>query len=149
MKWRFPVFAILLGSLLAAHVAQAAEYKSVGANPAVMYNAPSERGRKVFIAPSGMPVEVILTQSGWSKVRDATGDLSWIEATALTSKRNVVVTAATIKLYANAANDAVVLATIDKGVLLELLAPAASGWVRLQHRDGPAGFAKAADVWGE
>lgn len=149
MKRCFPIFAMLLLPMFGMRATQAAEFKSVGAYPAVMYNAPSERGRKVFVAPRGMPVEIILTQNGWSKVRDATGDLSWMEATALTSKRKVVVTAAHLKLYAAAEDGAVVVATVDKGVLLELLAPAASGWVGLKHEDGPAGFAKVAEVWGE
>lgn len=148
MKWRFPVFVVSLFTL-GMHAVQAAEFKSVADSPAVMYDAPTERGRKVFIAPRGMPLEVILTQHGWSKVRDASGDLSWMEAKALTSQRKVVVTAANSKLYAVAEEGALVVATLDKGVLLELLAPAASGWVSVKHRDGVAGFVKAAEVWGE
>lgn len=148
MKWFSPTCAVLLLSTLVTTATQAAEFKSVGANPAVLYNAPSERGRKMFIAPRGMPVEIILTQNGWSKVRDVAGDLSWIDASALTSKRNVIVTSANFKLHATAEDNAAVVATVDKGVLLELVAPAAA-WVKLRHRDGPIGFAKAAEVWGE
>lgn len=149
MKWSFPFVGTLLILPLCAQVVHAAEFKSVGAHPAVLYNAPSERGRKMFVAPRGMPVEIVLTQNRWNKVRDATGDLSWIEASALTSKRNVMVTASNLKLHATADDAAAVVATIDKGVLLELLAPASSGWVKLKHRDGQSGFAKAGEVWGE
>lgn len=146
MKWSY---AALLMSTLATSATQAAEFKAVGANPAILYNAPSERGRKIFIAPRGMPVEIILTQNGWSKVRDAAGDLSWIEASALTSKRNVIVTVANLKLHATAEENSAVVATVDKGVLLELVAPPAAGWIKLKHRDGPTGFARTAEVWGE
>lgn len=149
MKWSSAVFAALLVSTLAMSAAHAAEFKSVGANPAVLYNAPSDRGRKIFVAPRGMPVEIVLTQNGWSKVRDATGDLSWVETSALTSKRNVIATTANLKLHAAAEDASAVVATVDKGVLLELVAPPASGWVKLKHRDGPIGFAKTAEVWGE
>ena len=152
MKWSFPAYVALLMSALAtsaASEAQAAEFKAVGANPAILYNAPSERGRKIFIAPRGMPVEIILTQNGWSKVRDVAGDLAWIDASVLTSKRNVIVTSANIKLHTTAEENAVVVATIDKGVLLELLAPPAAGGVKLKHKDGPSGFAKTVEVWGE
>lgn len=149
MKWSFPACATLLMSMLATAPTQAAEYKSVGANPAILYNAPSERGRAMFIAPRGMPVEIIFTQNGWSKVRDATGDLSWIEAVALTSKRNVIVTVANLKLHVAPEENAIVVTTVDKGVLLELLAPPAASWVKLRHKDGPVGFAKTAEVWGE
>ena len=152
MKFSFPAYLILLISTLATSAAsetQAAEFKAVGANPAILYNAPSERGRKVFIAPRGMPVEIILTQSGWTKVRDVAGDLSWIDTSAWTSKRNVIASSSNLKLHATAEENAAVVATIDKGVLLELLAPSAAGWVKLKHKDGATGFAKTAEVWGE
>jgi SH3-like domain-containing protein len=146
MKWS--VLPILF-TALSASAAHAVEYKAVGANPAVLYNAPSEKGRKVFVAPRGMPVEVVLTQAGWSKVRDAAGDLAWIEAKALTAKRNVIVTAANVKLHASADDASTTVFTADKGVLLELSAPPAAGWVKLKHRDGQTGFAKVGEVWGE
>ncbi len=149
MKWSLPAYATLLMSMLVTVPTQAAEFKSVGLNPAVLYNAPSERGRAMFIAPRGMPVEIILTQNGWSKVRDVAGDLSWINASALTSKRNVIVTSANLKLHVTAEENAAVVATVDKGVLLELLASPTAGWVKLKHKDGPVGFAKTAEVWGE
>ena len=149
MKWSSAVFATVLAPTLAMSAVHAAEFKSVGANPAVLYNAPSDRGRKIFVAPRGMPVEIVLTQNGWSKVRDAGGDLSWMETSALTSKRTVVATTANLKLHVAAEDASAVVATVDKGVLLELVAPPASGWVKLKHRDGPIGFAKIGEVWGE
>jgi SH3-like domain-containing protein len=149
MKRRVPFSVFLLISLLGAGVAQAVEFRSVGNSPAVAFNAPSDKARKVFVAPRGMPVEIILTQNGWSKVRDSVGDLFWLEAKSLTTKRNVVVTAASVKLHAAADDGSAAVATIDKGVLLELVAPASSGWVKLKHRDGPVGFAKIGEVWGE
>ncbi len=149
MKWSAPFIPVLLVTILGASAAHAVEYKSVGNNPAVLYNAPTEKGRKVFVAPRGMPVEVVLTQTGWSKVRDVAGDLAWIEAKALSSKRNVIVTVANLKLHTAAEDASAVVATADKGVLLELVAPPAAGWVKLKHRDGQTGFAKSSEVWGE
>ncbi|WP_076593198.1 SH3 domain-containing protein [Herminiimonas arsenitoxidans] len=149
MKWSAPLFSVLFVAVLGTSAAHAVEYKSVGANPAVLYNAPSEKGRKVFVAPRGMPVEVVLTQEGWSKVRDAAGDLAWVEAKTLTAKRNVVVTVANVKLHATADDASATVCTADKGVLLELAAPPSGGWVKLKHRDGQIGFAKVSEVWGE
>lgn len=134
---------------LAAGAAHAVEFKSVGARPAILYDAPSERGRRVFIAPRGMPVEVILNYNGWTKVRDAGGDLSWIEANALTPKRNVVVVVANARIHESADEASPDVATADKGVLLELSGPAASGWIKVRHQDGASGYVKASDVWGE
>jgi SH3-like domain-containing protein len=130
-------------------LAHAAEFQSVGTQPAVLYDAPSYYGHKVFIAPAGMPVEVILTQDGWSKIRDASGDLSWVEANALTTQRSVVVTATATGLYVNPDQHSSLLATLERGVLLTWLSPAASGWLKVMHRDGETGFLKAEDVWGD
>lgn len=148
MKKSVSAFVFLLLSATGASVL-AADFKSVGADPTIMYNAPSDRGRKVFIAPRGMPVQIVLNQDGWSKVRDASGDLSWVDSKALTTKRMVVVTAANAKMHTTAADASAVVATIDKNVLLELAAPAAAGWVKVKHQDGASGFVKTGEVWGE
>jgi SH3-like domain-containing protein len=140
-------FAIALS--LSAGAAQALDFKSVGANPTVLYDAPSVKGRKMFIAPPGMPVEVVLTYGDWSKVRDAGGDLSWVESRTLTPKRNVVVLANSARVRASADDSAQVVFTAEKNVLLDLLDTAGSGWLRVRHRDGQGGFVKAAEVWGE
>lgn len=135
--------------LCAAGSVHALEFKSVGAAPAVLYDAPSTKGRKVFVAPRGMPVEVVLTYGEWAKVRDAGGDLAWVESKMLTPRRNVVVKAPGARIRESAADTAPVTFTADKGVLLELLDPAAGGWIKVKHRDGQSGFVKAAEVWGE
>src|SRR5262245_24229077 len=99
-----------------AGAAHALDYKSVGANPAVLYDAPSAKGRKLFVAPRGMPVEVVLTYGDWTKVRDAAGDLSWIESKMLVAKRNVVVSAQAAKVRAAADDGSATVFSADKGV---------------------------------
>jgi SH3-like domain-containing protein len=133
---------------LAAGAAQALDFRSVGATPAVLYDAPSEKGRKVFVAPRGMPVELVLTRGEWSKVRDATGDLSWVESRTLTPKRMVIVSVVNTKIRSSPEEASAPLFSADKGVLLELAEPVSSGWLKVRHRDGQSGFVKAADVWG-
>ena len=146
-------FQLLAAAVLcltaAAGSVHAVEFKSVGAAPAILYDAPSQKGRKVFVAPREMPVEVVLTYGEWSKVRDATGELSWVESKALGSARTVVTTVQGAKARAAADEKSALVFTADKGVLLELVEPLASGWVRIRHRDGQSGYVKAAEVWGE
>jgi hypothetical protein len=49
-----------------------------------------------------------------------------------------------------AANDASpLLFTADKGVLLEMVEPPRSDWIKVKHRDGQSGYVKAAEVWGD
>lgn len=142
--------ALLLASLLGlAGSAHALDFKAVGAAPVVLYDAPSEKGRRVAVAPRGMPVEVVLTYGEWTKVRDASGDLSWLQSKGLVARRNLVVSVANAKIRANPDDAAAVVFSADKGVLLELLDPVASGWVKVRHRDGQTGYVKAAEVWGD
>ena len=139
----------LLASGVAASAAHAVEFRSVGAAPAILFDAPSERGRKVFVAPRGMPVEVVLAYGEWIKVRDAAGDLAWIESRTLVPKRMLMVTAVNGKVRASADEAAPLVLTAERGVLLELADPVSSGWVKVRHRDGGTGFIKATDVWGD
>jgi hypothetical protein len=39
--------------------------------------------------------------------------------------------------------------SVERGVLLELAEPVASSWIKVRHRDGPTGFVRTADVWGD
>ena len=134
---------------MGAASAVAADFKSIGAAPAVLYDAPSEKGRRVFVAPRGMPVEVVLTYNEWVKIRDAGGDLSWVEAKQLSNRRTLVVNVATAKIRASADENSMVVMIAERGVLLELADPVASGWVRVKHHDGLSGFIKATDIWGD
>lgn len=133
---------------LASCAAFAFDFKTVGPRPVVLYDVPSAKGGKLFVAPSGMPVEVVLSYGEWVKVRDAAGDLAWTEARGLSAKRNVIVRVAGTKVRAAAEDNAAVLMTADKNVLLELVDPEAGPWVRVRHRDGISGYVKASDVWG-
>jgi SH3-like domain-containing protein len=146
---RFALAAVLAATLAVhAGTTVAADFRSIGAAPAIMYDAPSEKGRKVFVAPRNMPVEIVLSYQDWVKVRDAGGDLAWVEGRALTPKRHVVANVAGFKMRAAADEASPVVMTADKGVLFELAEPVASGWVKVKHRDGLVGYAKAAEVWG-
>ena len=142
----FVLCAALLAVTGAAH---ALEFKSIGPVPAVFYDAPSPKGRKVFVAPRGMPVEVVLTYGEWVKVRDMAGDLSWVQSRALVQRRSVVVNAASARVRTAAEESAPVAFTAEKGVLLDMVDTPAAGWVKVKHRDGQAGFVRVAEVWGE
>ena len=143
-------FRLIAGAVLlaACGAGLAADFKSVGAAPAILYDAPSARGSKLYLAPRGMPLEVLLSYGEWVKVRDMNGDLAWTEARMLSPRRLVVVKAASARLRAEANEAAPLLMTAERGVLLELIDPRVSTWVRVRHRDGIIGFVNAADIWG-
>nr|WP_223827045.1 MULTISPECIES: SH3 domain-containing protein [Undibacterium] len=124
------------------------EFRSVGATPVIMYDAPSVKGGKVYVAPRGMPVEVIFTSGAWSKVRDMAGDLSWVESKDLITRRNLIVRVANAKIRASADDSAALVFSAEKNVLLEMAEPASAGWVKVRHRDGQLGYVKVNEVWG-
>jgi SH3-like domain-containing protein len=154
MPARFPAIrrtipsAALALLLLAPSVARAFDFKSIGPRPVVLYDAPSLKGNKLYVAPSGMPVEVLVGYGDWVKVRDAAGDMAWARAADLSAKRNVIVRTTNAKVHAAPDDGSPVVMLVEKNVLLELVDPEAGTWLRVRHRDGQAGYIRAADVWG-
>lgn len=133
---------------LLAHGAAAAEFRAAAEPAVVLYDAPSVKSRKLFIVNRGYPLEVVVRVEGWFKVRDAAGALSWAEAKSLDTSRSVLVKIDTVKLRQKPADDAPATAEIRRDVLLDVIEPAVAGWMQVRHRDGAAGFVRAAEVWG-
>ncbi len=141
----------LLPAVLLACMAQAgaaAEFRSIGTPAAVLYDAPSLSARKLFVAPRGMPVEVLSTVGSWVKVRDVQGDAVWVERSQLSAQRTVLARGSGATVRAQPQEGAELVFQAERGVLLELLEPAVNGWARVRHQDGSAGHVRAAEVWG-
>lgn len=137
----------LLAALLAAP-AWALEYRSVSEAGAVMYDAPSQKAKPVFVAARGTPVEVVVSLEGWTKVRDAAGDIAWIEKRVLDDRRMLIVTERVAEVRSQAEAGAPLVFEADKDVLLELVEAGPPGWARVRHRDGQSGFVRVNQVWG-
>lgn len=135
-------------ALLLAAV-QAADFSSVAPPYAIMYDAPTLKGRKLHIAPPGMPVEVLFTSGDWSRVRDPSGELSWVLSGSLIGRRTLIVEVEQASVRSAESESAPVVFTAAQGVLLELAEPIRSGWIKVRHRDGESGFIKASEVWGD
>ena len=144
-KFRWIAGAVLLLATAASH---AVDFKTVGAAPVILYDAPSSKGGKLYVAPRGMPLEVVLSYGEWVKVRDASGEMAWTEAKGLSAKRNVVARAANLKVRASPDDTASAILLVDKGVLLEMSEQPSSGWVKVRHKDGQSGYVKTSEVWG-
>ena len=82
-------------------------------------------------------------------MRDASGDLSWVPSGSLLPRRTLIVEVDQAAIRASDSDNAAVVFTASKGVLLELAEPIKSGWIRVRHRDGESGFIKASEVWGD
>ena len=126
----------------------AAEFRSVGERAAVLYDAPSGRADRLFVASRFYPFEVLVRLDQWTKVRDANGEVAWIENRALGDRQMVMVTVPLADVRAGPNAAATLVFEAYKQVLLEQLEPPADGWVKVRHRDGQAGYIRVAHVWG-
>lgn len=146
----FPLRALFLAllGLLSSTALWASDFRSIEAPAAILYDAPSQKAKRLFLMRAGTPVEVVVRLEGWSKIRDAEGTLAWVESAQLSERRTLLVTAGRAELRATANDAAQVLARFDKWVVLEYVSPAAAGWVQVRHRDGLQGQIRATQVWG-
>jgi SH3-like domain-containing protein len=136
-----------VATLLLSGAVNALDYRSV-AEAAVLFDAPSQRAKPLFVIAAGTPVEAVVTLDTWIKVRDMNGDLAWIERRQLAERRYLQVRAAAAQVRANADDSAALLFEAAPDVLLELLEPGPAGWAKVRHRDGQQGFVKTTQIWG-
>lgn len=140
--------AAALALLALASTAAAGEFRSIAENGTPMYDAPSVRAKKLFVASRYYPVEVVINIDAWVKVRDQAGDLTWVEKKALSDKRTVVVTAPFADVRQAPNDQAALVFQAQQGVALDLAEPQTGPWVKVRHADGQVGYLKIAQVWG-
>ncbi len=134
-------------ALLFSSVATALDFRSVS-ETTILYDAPSQKAKPLFAIAAGTPVEMVVTLAAWVKVRDAKGDLAWIEQRQLLEQRTLLVRSGTAQVRTSATDSAALVFEAEADVLLELVEPAPAGWAKVRHRDGQQGFVKASQVWG-
>ena len=138
---------LLLIAAAVSLTANASEYRTVDA-VTVLYDAPSQRGSKLFVIKRETPVEVVVSLEGWCKVRDADGALAWIEKKYLSDRHTVIVTAERAEVRQKAEEGSPLVFEAEKNVALEYLEAAPGGWIKVRHRDGQSGFVRANQIWG-
>lgn len=129
-------------------LAEAVDYRSIEPGAAILYDAPSFKGKKLYLIRAQTPVEVVVRLGEWQKIRDAEGTLAWIEAKNLVDRRSLMVTAAKGEIRQLDQPDAPILLEVGKGVGLEWVEAGAPGWAKVRHRDGVTGFIRQNQVWG-
>ena len=134
--------------LTVASGALAGPFLSIADNAILMYDAPSLKANKIFVATKFYPVEVIVQVDAWIKVRDAAGDLAWVEKKSLSDMRMVVVTVESAAVRQRAEEGAPLVFQARQGLALEIAELGAAPWVKVRHSDGQTGFVRANQVWG-
>ncbi|MEQ6291417.1 SH3 domain-containing protein [Vogesella sp. GCM10023246] len=146
MKRHLLVAAAVLASL--AGTAFALEFRSVKETGVALYEAPTLTAKKQFVVSRYYPVEVLATQKDWSRVRDATGSIAWIPGAALSNRRTLLVTAARLAVRDAANDQGKLLFWAEKDLVLDMVEPPQSSWVKVKHRDGSSGYAQISGLWG-
>ena len=142
----FVVFALV--SCLVFPSFALAEFRSVSVPKAILYDAPSPQGNKLFILSQGYPVEVVVVLADWIKVRDKQGALSWIEAKQLSNNRTLLIAVNGAEVKQTPEITGVLVGRLEKDVVVDFVEPAKAGWVKIKHRDGLTGFIQTSAVWG-
>jgi len=142
------MYRFALVALFIACGADAAEFRSVQDNAAVLYDAPSRAATPLYVVSRNYPLEVIVNLEAWVKVRDHTGALTWVERKTLVDKRMVVVTAPAAEARVRPEDGAPAAFVAVQNVALELLGMVPGGWLRVRHPDGADGYLRTSLVWG-
>lgn len=140
------VVALLLGVM--PSLGWCAEFRSVTEAGVIFYDAPTTRGKKLFVVSRDYPVEVLVNNDGWSRVRDVAGELAWVERKSLGERRTVLVTAAVAEVRAGPSDQAAVVFRAQQGVVMELPEGPNGPWARVKLRDGRNGFVRLSQIWG-
>jgi len=139
---------VVSGLLAIAWPAAAADFRSIAENGTLMYDAPSVRSKKLFVASRLYPVEIVINIDTWAKVRDHAGDLVWVEKKALSDKRTVIVTVSVAEARQTASDQGALVFQAQQGVALDIAEPPAGGWIKVRHLDGATGYVRISQVWG-
>ncbi len=146
---------LLVALAWGATAVSAADFRSTTDAPTVLYDAPSAKAKPLFVYGRDVPMEVLVSVEGWTKVRDAGGTIGWIAGKGLAEKRVLVVRASAADVRANPEEAAPVVFRAEQNVLLELAESATSptttanpGWVKVRHRDGQTGYVRITQVFG-
>jgi SH3-like domain-containing protein len=139
---------LALATLALAATAAAADFKSVGANAAILYDAPSAKAKRLYIVNRGYPLEVTVQLEGWTKVRDANGSFCWIEGKDLADRRTVIANAPLVPVRQAPDEKSPLVFEAQQSVVLDVVNADTPGWLQVRAEDGASGYVKAALVWG-
>jgi SH3-like domain-containing protein len=147
--------AHVLAWAVGAAGAAAADYRVTTEAPTLLYDAPSAKSKPLFVYGRDVPLEVLVTVEGWTKVRDIGGAIGWIASKGLSDKRMLQIRAQVADVRANPDETSTIVFRAEQNVLVELAEPATSpantaspGWVKVRHRDGQVGFVRVPQVYG-
>lgn len=125
-----------------------AEFLSISSNSVIMYDAPSLKAEKLFIVNAYFPVQVLVKVEGWTKIKDSSDTIAWIENKYLTERRYVIVTASFANIHQSADIHSPILFQVQKDVVIEWLDSSTADWVQIRLQNGQMGYIRSNQIWG-
>ena len=95
----------------------------------------------------GLPLVVVAETEMWRKVRDVTGDESWIHKPALSGVRRVLVLEEAT-LHSKPKDTARIAALVDRNALLDLEECNENNWCKVKSANGLKGWTQRYKLWG-
>lgn len=150
MQYHQCLLMLVLFSLLMSNARAFAgiDFLSITDHAVIMYDAPSLKAEKLYVASRFLPVEAVVNVEDWVKVRDSGGVFAWVEKKSLSNKRYVIVTAPLADIFREADTSSDLLFQAEKDVVMEWLDSTGVGWVKVRHFDGQIGYVRINQVWG-
>jgi SH3-like domain-containing protein len=122
-------------------------FVSLGADEVNLRFGPGEGYPIAWILTrEGLPVEIVQEFDTWRKVRLHDGDLGWIHASLLSSRRTVLVADEIRVLRQSPDQEARIVLRAEPGVIAWLL-DCEGGWCRVEI-EGRRGWLQRAELWG-
>jgi len=140
---------LLLLLLTGGSAAHAVDFVSVRERSAILYDAPSIKAKKLFVVNRYMPFEQVVTLNSWVKVRDRSGGLYWVEKHVLSNERYVFALLPLVDVRAEPDFGAARVFQVRQQIALEFLESTGTGWIKVRHQDGNAGYVRSTEVWGD
>ena len=141
---------VIFFPLIAISFFAQADFISVKAKQAVLFEGPSNTTEKMFIVTEGYPLEVLVSLKDWKKVKDHNSKISWIESKHTHIERTVLILKDDAVIFNQANDKSHKLANVDKFVVLKLNSSMLVGnWAQVKTQiEGLIGFVNAREVWG-
>lgn len=127
----------------------AVDFVSVRDSTAILYDAPSIEAKKLFVVNRYMPFEQVVTLNSWVKVRDRSGSLYWIEKRTLSNERYVFALLPVVDVRAAPDTTAARAFQVRQQIAMQFIESTGTGWIKVRHQDGNAGYVRSTEVWGD
>ena len=127
--------------------AAAAEGVLVARNPATIYDAPSENGRRLFLLSLDYPLTVLSRTAAWLTVCMHDGSVGYISARDVKPGNGAIVLTRTQVRTAPGPAAGRISFTADQGLMLAVEGPPKGEWLPIRHVSGRKGYINRGDLF--